>query len=177
MTLKNMFSLVAMTAVLAACGGGGGDAAPAPAAAAPLAAGAADKYAGAWGLCSPVANATNGVLSARTLFVYTKTGATTLNLSLDGQGFKAANCSGTVFNTVTGIVTAAVTINGTKLVGTQTVDRLDIASKSATVASANGNFKDIALVSSTTFISGASSLADANGYPTLLDTATVLTKQ
>jgi hypothetical protein len=138
---------------------------------------AADKFVGSWGSCTPVTGAANGVVSVRTLFVYTKTGATTLNLSVDGQSFKAANCSGAVFNNVPAIGTAAVTLNGTKLVGTQTVDRLDYLAKSTDIAAFNGNLKDIALVTGTTLTFGASSLADANGYPTVLDTADVLTKQ
>jgi hypothetical protein len=173
MTLKNLFSLVAMTAVLAACGGGG-DAAPAPA---QLPAGAADKFVGSWGSCAPVTGAVNGVLSARTLFVYTKTGATTLNLSVDGQGFKSAGCAGTAFNTITAIGTANVTLNGTKLIGTQTVDRLDYVAKSTSITAFNGNLKDVALVSGTTLTFGGTSVPDANGYPTALDTLGVQTKQ
>ena len=175
MKLSTLFSLVAMAATLAACGGGGGGDTAAPAAVLP--AGAADKFVGSWAHCDPVTGATNGVLSAKTVFAYTKTGATTLNVSVDGVGYKAANCAGTAFNNITGVATATVTLNGTKLIGTQTVERLDMVGKSATITALNGNFKDIALVTATTMLFGASSAADANGYPTVIDTADVFTKQ
>jgi hypothetical protein len=177
MKLSTLFSLVAASALLSACGGGGGGTA-APAAvpvAGPVE--ASDKFVGSWAHCDPVTGAANGVLSAKTVFVYTKTGATTLNLSVDGAGYKAANCAGTAFNSITGVATAGVTLNGTKLIGTQTVERLDMVGKSATITALNGNLKDIALVTATTMQFGASSVPDANGYPTVIDTTAVFAKQ
>jgi hypothetical protein len=141
------------------------------------ASGATDKYVGSWGVCAPVTNATNGVLSALTIFAFTKTGANTMNLSVDGKGFQAANCAGVAFNSFTGLGTALVTVNGTKLIGTQTVDRLDLAAVSRDIPEFNGSLKDIALVSGNVLFLGASSLADTNGYPTALDNVKGWTKQ
>lgn len=82
-----------------------------------------------------------------------------------------------MFNNIAGIATAAITLNGTKLVGTQTVDRYDLVGKSATIPKLNSNFKDISLVTGNILTLGAGSALDANGYPTALDTANPFTKQ
>jgi hypothetical protein len=162
-----LLGILAIT--LVACGGGGGDA--------PAAATGVDKYVGAWGICQPVTGATNGVLSAVEIFNYTKASESTLNLSIEIQGFKAAGCAGTVFNIIPNVGSATVTLNGTKLIGTQTVDRLNFVAKSATITEFNGNLKDVGLISGNTLSFGANSVADADGYPTQLDTVSVLTKR
>jgi hypothetical protein len=115
------------------------------------------------------------VLSARAQLVDTKTGPKNLTSSVNALGFQATNCTGAVFNTFNGIATGTVVINGTKAVNGQTVYRFDTASVSTT-ASLNGNFKDIALITATTFTFG-NGASDADGYPTLIDTANTFTKQ
>ena len=171
------FTIYAATSVtvltmLAACGGGGGDA---PASAPPPVAAAADKYVGTWGTCGPVVAATNGVVSARTEYTFTKTSATGLNVSLGGSGFTAANCTGPVFNTIPAIATGTIMLNGTKGVGANIVDKLDL-NLISTTAALNGAFKDIGFVSGTTLVFGTTSAADAQGYPTVLDSVYVFNK-
>ncbi len=183
MKLHSLFALVAMTAALAACGGGGSDspAAPAPApngTPGTLASNtvAALKYVGTWSAsCEPVTNAANGVLSAKVNFTFSSSSGATLAESIDAVGYKAANCAGSVFNTVN-LGTATVTLNGTKTINAQTVDRLNIVAKSATVADFNGDLKDIGLISGNTVQFGATSTADADGYQTVLD-EDIYTKQ
>jgi hypothetical protein len=175
MKLHSIFALLAVTATLAACGGGGSGDAPAPAPE-PSSTGT-DKFVGTWGRCSPVTGSTNGILSGRNDFVFTKTSATVMDLSVNYVYFKTTDCSGTVANTVSGVGNAIVTINGAKLIGTQVVDRLNLLARSATVSEFNGSLKDIALISGNSLTFGADSAADTNGYATALDTTTVFTKQ
>lgn len=164
----------ALLVLLTACGGGGGGAAPA--APAPVA-DATDKYVGAWGQCAPVVGATNGVLSARSEFVFSKLSATGLLLSVNGSGYKTTNCTGAVFNTTPGVAKGSVTLNGTKTIGADTVDKMDIVLTSASVATLNGSFKDIALATFTTLKFGATTAAaDAQGYPSAIDNASVFTR-
>ena len=173
-TYMKIISILAVSCTflaLVACGGGGGDAAPAPAAV------SADKYVGVWGNCQPVTAATNGVLSARSDFVFTKTGATTLSYSVDGTGFKAANCTGPVFNNIKALATGTATINGTKVVGSDTVDRIDFVGVSKDIPELNGPFKEIALIAGNILKLSAPSAADAQGYPTALDNTFLFTKQ
>jgi hypothetical protein len=158
----SLLSLIAAT--LVACGGGDGDGDG----------DAADKFAGTWGQCVPVTG-TPGLLSVRSVFVYTKTGANNLTMSINGTGYSAANCAGTKLNTTNGIATGTVVINGTKVINGQTVYRFDTNSVSS-VASLNGNFKDVALITGTTFTFG-NGANDAEGYPTVLDSTGVFTKQ
>ena len=165
----------AVLTMLAACGGGGGDApvaAPVPASTAD----ATDKYVGSWGLCTPVTNATNGVVSSRATFVFTKNSATSLSLKVNGTGFSAANCTGAVLNSLVDVVKGTYTLNGTKIIGNDTVDLINLTSTSATIPSFNGSFKDIALVTGTTLYTGASSAADAQGYPTVISRLNVFNK-
>jgi hypothetical protein len=169
MKLLTLLHVVTMSVAISACGGGGsgggGDVALASSPAT-----AADKFVGSWGdTCVPSTNGgANGILSARPVFVYTKTGANSLNLSIDALGFAAANCAGVASKTVVGASTAAITLNGTKQIGTQTVDRLDLVAKSTTNPLFNGNFKEIALITGTTLTLSAASTPDSNGYPSAL---------
>lgn len=158
------------------CSGGmrwGGDAP----AAAPVATDAADKFVGTWGACTPVTGATNGVLSARADYVFTKTGANNLTLSINGTGFSGATCGGTQINQLKGIATGTVLLNGTKSASGQTVDRMNLSLSSTSIPALNGATKDIAFISGTKLNFGATSVADAEGYPTLLDTTSPFVKQ
>jgi hypothetical protein len=167
MTNFKLLSLFIVTTMLVACGGGGGDA-PSD--------GAADKFVGTWSACSPTPTPIPGVISIRADYVITKTGSSSLSISLDGVGFSAAGCTGTQVNKVSGIATGTIILNGTKVIGSQTVDRLNNTLVSAT-PSLNGSFKDIALVSGNTLNFGAISPVDADGYPTQIDTANPFIKQ
>ena len=166
------FLLAALVAAsLAACGGDGNDAPPA------IPAGSADKYVGTWSNCAPVAGATNGVVSARTDFVFAKTAPTALSLSLDGTGFSVAGCSGTVISTIKGLATGSATILGTKaLTSGETVDLINL-SVTSTIPELNGDAQEIAFVSGSTLKLGAATAPDAQGYPTALDNVTVFTKR
>lgn len=172
MKLTQFFLAALVAASLAACGGGGSDAPPA------IPAGPADKYEGTWGSCAPVPGATNGVVSARTDFVFAKTAPAAVSLSIDGTGFSAAGCGGAVVNTLKGLATGSVTITGTKtLTGGGAVDLLDFSMKSTQIAEFNADFKDIGQISGTTLKVGAQSTLDAQGYPTVLDNALTFTKR
>jgi hypothetical protein len=161
----SLLSLVAAT--LVACGGGG-DSAPAA---------NADKYVGSWAICVPTTSTTNGVLSGRATYVFAKTTETALSVSLDYTFYGTTNCAGSASTTSTGVATGTVNLNGTKTVGTDTVDRLNFALTSKVDAELNGPFKDIGLISGNTLKFGASSAADAEGYPTAIDSTGVFTKQ
>jgi hypothetical protein len=171
MKLNTLFSLVAVAATLAACGGGGADS-PVPVAgsvAAPPAS-TADKYVGSWTSCGVSTGATNGVLSTRLDYVFTKTSETVLTMSLNGARFKAANCAGDADSTFTGLATGTVTLNGSKTVGADTVDRLNFVSVAKDIPELDGSFKDIGLVSGNKLKLGAriDTGLDTDGYPTAL---------
>jgi hypothetical protein len=168
-----LLPIFVVTTLLVACGGGS----DAPAlAGAPIAAGPADQYVGTWSNCQPVTGATNGVVSARTDFVFVKTAPAVLSVTVNGAGFAAANCAGNAINVLNGLATATVTLNGTKSIGTDTVDRLDIVGVSQSIPMLNGTVKELGFVSGNTLKFSAGTATDPQGYPTALDNLTVFTR-
>jgi hypothetical protein len=149
--------LALMASALVACGGGGGGGGAAPAA------DSADKFVGTW-----TENCQSSTTSSsREILTLTKTGATTLSFSNTNATFVAnTTCAGTATNTQTD--TGTVTINGQKLIGASTVDRVDIV-VAANAGNPAINQKQVFLASGTTLRPGSlSSPLDADGYPTQL---------
>jgi hypothetical protein len=181
MKLSSMFALVAMTGLLAACGGGGSPA-PAPVSAPVAQPDAVDKYIGTWGTCYWGAG-----LGSRTSWTHsmtlTKTSATSATLTIKRQGSYANDiCSGSLMLPLTTPLTAtgSITITGQKQIGSDTVDTMDylITESTIMILPANKRFKDIAMVVGTTLKGGDdTSSLDTGGYPTALDSVDVLIKQ
>lgn len=181
MKLSTLFSLVAITATLAACGGGGdsapalGTPAPAPAGTpGPAPAGApagpatsntadvVDKYVGTWISCVPDAV---GTRSNKNTTVITKSSATSMVLNYKFENFTNATCSGTA----TGTPMTARDRNdfiGTKTIGADTVDKFE----QTDLLNSLPVYKQILLIKGNKFIFGAGFAAkDADGYPVALD--------
>jgi hypothetical protein len=159
----SFLSLVAAT--LVACGGGGGGDAPA------AAADAADKYVGTWAACGK-ATATS-TTSTKVTFIFSKTGATSLNQTVTDVDYPISNCTGTPFNPQTEVFSTV--INGTKVIGGSTVDIVT----STQTNPAGTPFNQILFVNGTSLQYGSTdtgTTADANGYPNALGSFT-LTKQ
>jgi hypothetical protein len=157
---------------LVACGGGGGDAPVVNAP--PVAASPADKYVGAWRYCqAAAAGRTDGIVSASTDFVITKTAAAQLSLSITVLAFTGVGCSGNTVDQRNG--SATVKLSGTKLIGGNTVDFWDIQGMSD-VPNLDGPGKDIGFISGNTLKLGGEIL-DAQGYPVALDDTNVFTKR
>ncbi len=175
MKIRNLALLSVMVTTLVACGGGGGD--TPVASAPPMAAGPADKYVGAWGACQNITGGTNGAVSVRIDFVFTKIAPSGMSFSLNGMGFTSPNCGGGVVNPIDGLATGTMVLNGTKSIGVDVVDRLDVVGTSTTNPELNGPAKDLALVAGNTLRFGGASAVDAQGYPTALDNAVVFYKQ
>jgi hypothetical protein len=165
MILRTVSVIALFTATLVACGGGSssGTTPTTPAATAD----AIDKFVGVWVNCA----ATGTNTSSKTTLTFAKTSAASGSYTVQDQSYSASTvCAGT--NT-TSSQTGTITHAGTKIVGADTVDKLDLATKTP-VAS---NDKDIALISGTTLKLGDSTTLDASGYPTALDAAVPFTKQ
>jgi hypothetical protein len=171
MKLFLLFASVAVATTLIACGGGGSDA-PAPA---PASSGT-DKYVGTWGNCSVAPANPNGVMSVNVMYVLSKNSANAVSFSLDSMGFSGSNCSGNVLTNPKGIATGTITVNGTKIIGSSTVDRIDVSSNS-TNPNLNGSYKDVALLAGNQLQFGGAGTADGEGYPNQLDTSFPFTKQ
>ena len=166
MKLSTLFSLVAMTATLAACGGGG-SAAPTPVVAADV----VDKYVGTWLACVPNAS---GARSYKDVVVITKSSATSLIADGKYEDFANASCSGTPTSAPM-ISKDREDFKGTKTIGADTVDKFE----ETDLLVSSPAYKQIILISGNKLILGAGFAAkDADGYPVALDPATyAYTKQ
>jgi hypothetical protein len=172
MKLSTLFSLVAMTATLAACGGGGdapavtqpagGPAAGSPASPPVTNPDVVDKYVGTWISCVPNAAGTS---SNKDTTVITKSSATSMILDYKFEDFTNATCSGTA----TGTPMTARDKNdfkGTKAIGADTVDKFE----QTDLLNSLPIYKQILLIKGNKFIFGAGFAAkDADGYPVALD--------
>lgn len=168
--------IAAVLAMLAACGGGGGDSTP-TASSAPVV-NASDKYVGTWGNCQASTNPANGLASVRIDIVFTKTTGTSMSLVMNGAGFSVPNCVATnQVSSTPSLATGTMTIDGSKVAGADTVDLLSVVFASATAPALNTSGKDIGLVSGNSLKFSATSVADAQGYPTVIDNALVFTKR
>jgi hypothetical protein len=169
MKLSTLFSLVAMTATLAACGGGGGSTAANPNP--PVTADVVDKYVGTWVACYPNAA---GTRSSKDTIVITKSSATSMVVDAKGDDFANASCTGTPAGTPF-TSKDRDDFKGTKIIGTDTVDKFEETDLQGTVPV----YKQIYLIKGNKLIYGAGFAAkDADGYPVALDPEIyALTKQ
>lgn len=186
-------SLFAISAVLitllAACGGGGDASAPsttltpAPASVVAPAVALADKYVGSWGLCIPEANPVKRAKSWRAEIIFTKTSATTLDLTRKKAYFLLADCAGVVdsYGDNQDIVFETFTLDGTKVIDNNTVDlimwQFDFGPSIAVPGVVRAQRrKALGLVTATTLTIGESLPKDDQGYPTVLDTTNAYKK-
>jgi hypothetical protein len=151
-----------LVGVLAGCGGGGdGDGDRLFNGLTPPASAALEKYVGTWRNCAPV-----GADSELDTITITRTGETTANFSSTLTTHTGAGCTGTA--TASGAESGSITWSGTKTIGTETVDKIDIlmgtkSEKQVAAVRADGTFHTGIPVGET------GSNPDAQGYPGALD--------
>ena len=152
--------------LLAGCGGGGDSATdtPAPATPTPQAATAA-KYVGSWSGCFDRSTTT----SRRESVVITQVTAESVSFNYSEVSFAQASCGGSAGTTVSDSGTIA--FSGTKVIGTETVDKGSVTSVGSPVQ------KQVFLVrqgTPATLVFGKNAddggVLDAEGYPTTLET-------
>lgn len=162
-------ALLSLT-LLASCGGGGNESGAAttppitttpPAIATPD----ASRYVGTWADCFQTGAAT----STRETVVISAQSSSSVTFSNTETPYATLACAGKAGSPVT--TTGSVTFNGTKTVGTDTVD------KGIVTEGTNAPRKQIFLVTATTLKSGRSvqdgGSVDADGYPTSFDSGTL----
>ena len=118
-----------------------------------------DKYVGTWSQCF---NEATG--SARDTFTLSKTGTFTASAPGTDTIYASPNCSGTATTKATSGTT--VTFQGTKTLGTETVDKVDLIQQGVFVKSVVV-IKNGQLYVGRTFRDGGS--VDSEGYPTSLE--------
>lgn len=176
---------IGILAVLAACGGGGGDASTTSIGGGTGGTGTTtttgggggtttttggttttsavvDKYIGTWVSCK----ATSASSSEQETLVLQKASDTTVNTSSSVKSFPTTNCSGT--GTAQPTDSGTATWVGTKLVGSETVDEINIVQGTTTIKQIVLIRSDGKLYSGVEAVSGGP--VDANGYPTTLET-------
>lgn len=159
---------VSALTLLAACGGGG-DATTATSTTTTTTtstASAVDKYVGTWSGCFA-----EGSGSQRETITITKSSDAVASYSFSGSGYASADCSGAATSSDSGSGTA--TMVGTKTIGSETVDKVDMAEGSLSE-------KQVLAIVGSKLVSGVTAAdggtVDADGYPNTLDTDG-LTKQ
>jgi hypothetical protein len=158
MKSRRILAIVAgatLVAALTACGGGGGGDGD------DLTAASIAKYVGTWRSCVPA-----GANSELDLLTITKTSETTGTFSSTQTTHAGAGCTGAATDAVT--ESGSLTWSGTKTVGTETVDKLDLAvgtqtQKQIAAVHADGSFHTGIPVGE------PGSNPDAEGYPGALD--------
>lgn len=160
---------LAVLALVTACGGGGSssDATVTPTTTTPVVATDSSRYAGNWALC----HSTGATTSTREAIAITATSATTVAFTQSETLFASLNCAGAAGATTTSTGTGVFV--GTKTVGVDTVDKINVTQGTTTN-------KQILLVTATTLKSGKApsdgGVLDADGYPTTFET-NAFTKQ
>ena len=152
-----------MGAALVACGGGDDGAASE----------AADKYVGSWtSACTDLSAALGRPNSYKSTLTLRKTGAASYASETGNVEWANASCTGPSTPIVGESGATVFTIVGTKLIGSDTVDKLSYP------LGATGVGKSVVLVSASglSLRLGNPNAVDSDGYPTALD-ATVFTKQ
>lgn len=162
--LRYLFLAIAL-GLLGGCGGGDDDTAAAPAAPAPnpgpTAPGVAvgiDKYVGSWTACIPEANSR----SSRENLTVAKTGDASGSFTVAATEYSGTNCTGAPVRTEN--EAGSFTLIGTKTIGTETVDKVNIVvgniqQKQVFVVRADGRFHTGIPTDE------PGSAADAEGYP------------
>jgi hypothetical protein len=120
-----------------------------------------DKYIGTWVSCK----ATGASSSEQETLVLQKASDTTVNTSSSVKSFPNTTCSGT--GTAAPTDSGTATWVGTKLVGSETVDEINIVQGAITIKQIVVIRSDGKLYSGVEASSGGS--VDANGYPTTLE--------
>ena len=166
MTAKSVRSMVAAAAVavLSACGGGGDDAGLEPGT---IGAGdAVDKYVGTWSGCFAV-----GAGSLREVIVITRSSATTGAFTWTETAHTGTTCAGAATDSDNG--SGTFVMNGTKILGADTVDKVTVTEGSAVekqVFLVKGAAPAMLSLGRAALDGGA---VDAEGYPTTLDDHTL----
>jgi hypothetical protein len=157
-------------ALVASCGGGDGDPAAGTSTSTTATSatdttatsGVVDKYVGTWiGPCVSVGASE----WEREAFTITKTGDTTFTFSSVNSIYASSSCSGTPTRSDSG--TGTGTMRGTKTIGTDTVDKIDIV-ENGTVHKEVVLIKDGKLYNGRAASEGGS--VDSEGYPATLET-------
>lgn len=171
MKLISIVSSMTLLVLLASCGGGSDDPAPTasttpgttPTTPATTPTETALKYAGTWVGCFP-----NGAASSRETLVITQSTATVLSATSTETNYAAASCAGAAGTTRTNPST--FTVDGSKTIGTDTVDKVTITQPGRPAQ------KQVVLVKGTApvmlFVGKQASdggVVDAEGYPTTLE--------
>ena len=121
----------------------------------------ADKYVGTWSACFAGSGSTSSELETLTI---TKTSNSTLSGANSTTRYASTNCSGPATSSKSGTVTAA--FRGTKILGADTVDKIEITD-------ADGVRLSVILVKNGRFYTGREArdggAVDSEGYPTSLD--------
>jgi hypothetical protein len=161
------FSVIILSASLAACGGGS------DAPAAPATADVADKYVGTWSKCTGITPTT----SFKVTVVATKTSATSIAYTYTDLDFATVNCSGA--STPSYSEEGTVAYKGTKTIGADTVDMGEgtITKDSEPTSTEPRVEKDISLVAGNALYFGDDATLGADGYPTAIFKAFGLIKQ
>ena len=160
---------LAVLALVTACGGGGSssDAPATPTPTPPVVATDSSRYVGTWAQC----HSTGATTSARETIVITAPSATTVAFTQTETTYASLNCAGAAAATTTSTGTGVFV--GTKTVGADTVDKVNVTQRTTTN-------KQILLVTATTLKTGKGAndggVVDADGYPTTLETVS-FTKQ
>jgi len=128
---------------------------------------AADKYVGTWKAC----HASNpGGFDLESLVV-TKTGANSVKVNWSDTYYANAICTGTPTGSENGVAT--VTIVGTKLIGANTADKIDIYPTGVSALE-----KNVQLIVNGKMTSGVvasdGGTVDAEGYPNTLDSSSLM---
>lgn len=154
MKINSVFAALLTSLTLVACGGGGGTA--------PTAVDVTDKYLGSWTICT--ADQTNANTSIKTIFDFKKINVSSISFTLVDDSYSNSTCSGTA---IPGSDYGAGVANfaGTKLVGSETVDKIDFTLATPEVKTV----KDIGFYNGSGLKFGNDALVDSNGYPTALD--------
>ncbi|TWO70263.1 hypothetical protein FN976_14805 [Caenimonas sedimenti] len=162
--LRTLFLATAI-GVLAGCGGsdddGGAATAPTPSPA-PPAATAIERYTGNWTVC----NFDGPTASEFETLQVTRTSDTTASFTVDSKTYATSNCTGTVVRSDAS--SGTISIVGTKAIGTETVDKVNVAAGGSTekqvfVVRGDGRF----FTGIPTDETGSN--PDAEGYPSALD--------
>ena len=172
MKLISIVSSMTLLVLLASCGGGSDDPAPAasattpattPTTPAPAPTETALKYAGTWVGCFP-----NGAASSRETLVITQLTPAVLSATSTETNYAAASCAGAAGTTKTNPST--FTVDGSKTIGTDTVDKVTITQPGRPaqkqVVLAKGTAPVMLFVGKQAADGGA---VDAEGYPTTLE--------
>jgi hypothetical protein len=161
MTFKHFAILSLSAIVLTACGGGGDEGGN-------VNVGASDKYVGTWQEACFTFNDNGTTRSGNSTVVISKVDNNRLTFITTEREFANTTCSGTP--TATGNINGTLVITGTKTVNGETVETAEVT------LTGSATTREIYKVTANQIQGGLASPVDANGYPTALDPADILTR-